>query len=42
MTTADPYEPLFSALCREEGFCLHEKGRKRVIAALPGLSLIHI
>ena len=36
MTTADPYEPLFSALCREVGFCLHEKGRKRVIAALPG------
>ncbi len=31
----DPYEPMFSALCREVGFCLHDKGRKRVIAALP-------
>jgi hypothetical protein len=26
---------MFSALCREVGFCLHEKGQKRVIAALP-------
>lgn len=30
------YDPLFSALCVELGFCLHDKGQKRVIAALPG------
>ena len=30
------YAPMFSALCVELGFCLHEKGEKRVIAALPG------
>jgi hypothetical protein len=35
MSASDPYEPMFSALCREVGFCLHDKGRKRVIAALP-------
>ena len=29
------YEPMFAALCREVGFCLHPKGEKRVIAALP-------
>ena len=36
MTDADPYEPMFSALCIEVGFCLHEKGQKRVIEALAG------
>ena len=35
MTALDAYEPLFSALCREVGFCLHEKGQKRVVEALP-------
>jgi len=35
-TTADPdrFAPLFAALCREVGFCLHPKGEARVIAAL--------
>ena len=32
----DPYAAMFAALCREVGFCLHEKGEKRVIAALSG------
>lgn len=33
---ADPdYTEMFAALCREVGFCLHPKGEKRVIAALP-------
>ena len=27
--------PLFRALCVELGFCLQEKGEKRVLAALP-------
>ena len=35
MSASDPYEPMFSALCREVGYCLHAKGQKRVIAALP-------
>lgn len=35
MTDTDAYEAMFSALCIEVGFCLHEKGQKRVIAALP-------
>lgn len=36
MTDASPdYDPMFSALCVEVGFCLHAKGQKRVIAALP-------
>ncbi|NJC41479.1 hypothetical protein GGQ87_001737 [Brevundimonas alba] len=30
----DTYDNLFSALCVELGFCLHEKGQKRVIGAL--------
>ncbi len=30
----DAFAPLFRALCVELGFCLHEKGEKRVIAAL--------
>lgn len=29
------YEAVFAALCRELGYCLHLKGEKRVIAALP-------
>lgn len=31
----DRYDAMFSALCTEVGFCLHDKGQKRVIAALP-------
>ena len=30
------YEVLFAALCTELGLCLHAKGQRRVIAALPG------
>ena len=33
--TEDPHRALFTALCVELGFCLHEKGEARVIAALP-------
>lgn len=33
-TVADP-DALFAALCAEVGLCLHEKGQKRVLAALP-------
>ena len=29
------YNEMFAALCRELGDCLHLKGEKRVIAALP-------
>jgi hypothetical protein len=42
MTDATPpdapqpdYGEMFAALCREVGYCLHVKGEKRVIAALP-------
>ncbi|CAN5389707.1 hypothetical protein BH10PSE2_BH10PSE2_29500 [soil metagenome] len=28
-------EPAFSALCNELGFCLHDKGQKKVALALP-------
>ena len=35
MTPDDPYRAMFTALCVEVGFCLHEKGETRVIAALP-------
>lgn len=41
MTDAAPnfdhvdFEALFAALCSEVGFCLHEKGQKKVIEALP-------
>jgi len=38
MTDAAPetdYSEMFAALCREVGFCLHPKGEKKVIAALP-------
>lgn len=38
-TNANPIQPdwdaLFAALCKEVGFCLHEKGEARVKAALP-------
>ncbi len=35
MTDAAPdYDPMFTALCNELGFCLHEKGQKRVVEAL--------
>ena len=27
--------PMFAALCSEVGFCLHDKGQKKVIEALP-------
>ena len=27
--------PMFAALCSEVGFCLHDKGQRRVIEALP-------
>jgi hypothetical protein len=33
--TAPDHAEMFAALCREVGFCLHEKGEARVIAALP-------
>jgi hypothetical protein len=29
------YDAMFAALCTELGFCLHDKGQKRVVAALP-------
>lgn len=33
---AEPdYDAMFADLCRQVGFCLHPKGEKRVIAALP-------
>ena len=41
MTDAAPdfahvdFDEMFAALCSEVGFCLHEKGQKKVIAALP-------
>lgn len=35
MNRLDPYEPMFSALCTELGFCLHEKGQVKVVDALP-------
>lgn len=33
--TAPDHTEMFAALCREVGFCLHEKGEQRVVAALP-------
>ena len=33
--SAPDYAPMFAALCREVGFCLHPRGEARVIAALP-------
>lgn len=41
MTDAAPnfdhvdFDALFAALCSEVGFCLHEKGQKKVVEALP-------
>ena len=41
MTDAAPdfapvdFDEMFAALCSEVGFCLHDKGQKKVIAALP-------
>ncbi len=33
---AEPnYDAMFADLCRQVGICLHPKGEKRVIAALP-------
>jgi len=34
-TPLGAHDELFAALCRELGYCLHVKGEKRVIAALP-------
>jgi hypothetical protein len=34
-TPTGDYAEMFAALCRELGYCLHVKGEKRVIAALP-------
>lgn len=34
MTDAAAYDPMFAALCNELGYCLHDKGQKRVVAAL--------
>lgn len=34
-TPAPNHDEMFAALCREVGFCLHPKGEKRVLAALP-------
>lgn len=31
----DRLRPVFAALCVELGFCLHDKGERRVIEALP-------
>jgi hypothetical protein len=33
--SASDYDVMFAELCRQVGMCLHEKGQKRVIAALP-------
>lgn len=36
MTNAAPdFDAMFADLCNQVGFCLHEKGQKKVIAALP-------
>lgn len=36
MTNAAPdFDQMFADLCNQVGFCLHEKGQKKVIAALP-------
>ena len=32
---ATDFDAMFAALCSEVGFCLHEKGQKKVIEALP-------
>lgn len=36
MTNAAPdFDAMFADLCNQVGFCLHEKGQKKVIEALP-------
>ena len=36
MTNAAPdFDQMFADLCNQVGFCLHEKGQKKVIDALP-------
>lgn len=35
MTASPEFDAMFAALCTEVGFCLHEKGQKKVVAALP-------
>ena len=36
MTNAAPdFDQMFADLCNQVGFCLHEKGQKKVIEALP-------
>ena len=36
MTDAAPdFDQMFADLCNQVGFCLHEKGQKKVIEALP-------
>lgn len=34
-TSDADYSGMFAALCREVGFCLHAKGEKRVMEAMP-------
>lgn len=34
-TSDAAHAEMFAALCREVGFCLHAKGEKRVLEALP-------
>lgn len=33
--TSAATDTMFAALCKEVGFCLHAKGEKRVLEALP-------
>jgi hypothetical protein len=35
MTREPDYDAMFADLCMQVGFCLHPKGEKRVLAALP-------
>jgi hypothetical protein len=35
MTQTSSTDEMFAALCKEVGFCLHPKGEKRVLEALP-------
>jgi len=35
MTDLTAYEPMFAALCTELGYCVHEKGQVKVVAAIP-------
>ncbi|WP_313574470.1 hypothetical protein [Brevundimonas sp.] len=34
-TDAPDFDAMFADLCNQVGFCLHEKGQKKVIEALP-------